>query len=112
MVLNLVATYPKKLKSSGIKSLLERAIRSQGVCKPLSPGVNRRGWKGAHGLRKYYKSHAEQMMRPINVEITMGHDIGVSASYYNSTERASYQDYIYSQDLLLYLDYQQHYNIL
>jgi hypothetical protein len=37
-----VATYPKKLKSSGIKSLLERAIRAQGLCKPLSPGVNRR----------------------------------------------------------------------
>jgi len=30
-----VATYPKRLKSSGIKSLLERAIRSQGLCKPL-----------------------------------------------------------------------------
>jgi len=35
-----VATYPKKLKSSGIKSLLERAIRAQGLCKPLSAGVN------------------------------------------------------------------------
>jgi integrase len=43
-----VATYPKKLKSSGIKSLLERAIRSQGLCKPLPAGVNRREWKGAH----------------------------------------------------------------
>jgi hypothetical protein len=43
-----VATYPKKLKSSGIKSLLERAIRSQGLCKPLPAGVNWREWKGAH----------------------------------------------------------------
>jgi hypothetical protein len=30
-----VATYPKRLKSSGVKSLLVRAIRSQGLCKPL-----------------------------------------------------------------------------
>jgi hypothetical protein len=67
---------------------------------PLSPGVNRRGWKGAHGLRKYYKSHGEQMMRPINVEITMGHDIGVSASYYKSTEREVLEDYLKAVDLL------------
>ena len=95
-----VATYPKKLKSSGIKSLLERAIRSQGLCKPLPAGVNRREWKGAHGLRKYYKSHAEQMMRPINVEITMGHDIGVSASYYKPTEREVLEDYLKAAEML------------
>ena len=51
-----VSTYPKRLKSSGIKSLLERAIRVQGLQKPLPPGVNRRDWKGAHGIRKYYKT--------------------------------------------------------
>jgi hypothetical protein len=95
-----VATYPKKLKSSGIKSLLERAIRSQGLCKPLPAGVNRREWKGAHGFRKYYKSHAEQMMRPINVEITMGHDIGVSASYYKPTEREVLEDYLKAAEML------------
>ena len=95
-----VATHPKKLKSSGIKSLLERAIRAQGLCKPLPVGVNRREWKGAHGLRKFYKSHAEQMMRPINVEITMGHDIGVSASYYKPTEREVLEDYLKAVPLL------------
>jgi hypothetical protein len=63
-----VATYPKKLKSSGIKSLLERAIRAQGLYKALPEGVNRREWKGAHGIRKYYKTRAEQVMRPANVE--------------------------------------------
>lgn len=26
-------------------------------------------------------------MKPINVEITMGHDIGISESYYKPTER-------------------------
>ena len=30
-----VATYPKQLKSSGIKSLLERALKAQGLVKPL-----------------------------------------------------------------------------
>jgi hypothetical protein len=58
-----VATYPKKLKSSGIKSLLERAIRAQGLCKPLSDSTKRREWKGAHGMRKFYKSRTEQALR-------------------------------------------------
>jgi hypothetical protein len=95
-----VATYPKKLKSSGIKSLLERAIRAQGLCKPLPAGVNRREWKGAHGFRKFYKSRTEQIMKPINVEITMGHDIGVSACYYKPQIREVLEDYLKAVPLL------------
>lgn len=95
-----VATFPKKLESSGIKSLLERAIRAQGLWKPLPEGVRRREWKGVHGMRKFYKSRAEQVMKPINVEITMGHDIGVSASYYKPTEHDVLQDYIKAITLL------------
>jgi site-specific recombinase XerC len=95
-----LATIPKKLKSSGIKSLIERAIRAQGLFKPLPPGVCRREWKGVHGMRKFYKTHAEQVMKPINVEITMGHDIGVSASYYKPTENEVLEDYLKAVDLL------------
>jgi hypothetical protein len=95
-----LATHPKKLKSSGVKSLLERALKSQGLWKPLSEGTNRREWKGAHGLRKYYKSHAEQVMRPINVELTMGHDLGLSASYYKPTEKEVLEDYQKAVNLL------------
>jgi hypothetical protein len=39
-------------------------------------------------------------MRPINVEITMGHDIGISASYYKPTEQEVMQDYLKAIDLL------------
>jgi hypothetical protein len=95
-----VATFPKKLKSSGIKSLLERAIKDQGLWKPLALGKTRREWKGAHGYRKYYKSHAEQVMKPINVELTMGHDIGISASYYKPTENEVLEDYCKAVNLL------------
>ena len=89
-----LATSPKKLKSSGIKRLLERAVWEQGIRKPLVEGVNRHEWKVAHGYRKFYKSRAEQIMKPINVEITMGHDIGISSSYYKPTERDVLDDYI------------------
>ena len=95
-----IATFPKRLKSSGIKSLLERAIKAQGLCKPLPTGVSRREWKGAHGIRKYYKTRAEQVMKPANVELTMGHDIGVSESYYKPTEREILADYLKAVDIL------------
>ena len=39
-------------------------------------------------------------MRPINVEITMGHNIGISASYYRPTEREVLEDYLKAVDLL------------
>ena len=72
----------------------------QGVRHPLQNGVKRHEWKAAHGFRKFYKSRAEQVMRPINVEITMGHDIGVSASYYKPTEREVMEDYLKAVDSL------------
>ena len=89
-----LATCPIRLKSSGIKRLLERALWEQGLRHPLSKGVRRHEWKAAHGFRKYYKSHAEQVMKPINVEITMGHDIGLSESYYRPTQQQVLQDRI------------------
>ncbi|HKO64279.1 MAG TPA: hypothetical protein VJU13_03690 [Candidatus Nitrosocosmicus sp.] len=39
-----VVTYPKQLKSLGIKSLLERALRAQGLVKPLDKEKNE-NWK-------------------------------------------------------------------
>jgi hypothetical protein len=95
-----LATCPKKLKRSGIKRLLERALWEQGLRQPLTKGIRRHEWKAAHGFRKYYKSHAEQLMRPINVEITMGHNIGISASYYRPTEQEVLEDYLKAVDSL------------
>jgi hypothetical protein len=95
-----LATCPKKLKSSGIKRIIERALWEQGLRHTLAKGVRRHEWKAAHGFRKFYKSRAEQVMKPIHVEITMNHDIGVSASYYKPTEREILEDYLKAVDLL------------
>jgi hypothetical protein len=95
-----LATNPKRLKSSGIKRLLERALWEQGIRKPLAQGAKRHEWKAAHGFRKFYKSRAEQVMKPINVELTMGHSIGISASYYKPTEKEVLEDYLRAVDLL------------
>ena len=98
-----LATSPKKLHSSAIKRLIERALWEQGVRKPLAKGKNRHEWKAAHGFRKFYKTRAEQTMRPANVELTMGHDIGVSKSYYKPTEKEILEDYLKAvDDLCIY----------
>jgi len=95
-----LATHPKKLKSSGIKRIVEWALWEQGIRRPLNEGEKRHEWKAAHGFRKFYKSHTEQVMRPINVEITMGHDIGVSSSYYRPQEKEVLADYLNAVDIL------------
>ena len=39
-------------------------------------------------------------MRPANVELTMGHDIGISKSYYKPTENEILNDYLQAMELL------------
>jgi hypothetical protein len=39
-------------------------------------------------------------MKPINVEITMGHNIGLSESYYRPTRQEVLQDYLKATDNL------------
>ncbi len=97
--------YPKKLESIGIKSLIERAIKSQGIIKkPLVGNEKRREWKSIHGYRKFFKSHAEQVMKPIHVEMLLGHNIGLSGSYYKPTEKQILEDYLHSIELLTIKD--------
>jgi hypothetical protein len=96
-----LATYPRKLQSVAIKRLLDRALWEQGIRHtPLPAGVKRHEWKTAHGHRKFYKTRAEQVMKPINVEATMGHDLGISESYWRPREDEVLQDYLKAVDLL------------
>jgi hypothetical protein len=95
-----LATNPKKLQSIAIKRLLDRALWEQGIRHTLAPGMKRHEWKGSHGYRKFYKSRAEQVMRPINVELTIGHDLGVSECYYKPNPRELLDDYLKAVPLL------------
>jgi integrase len=47
---------PVRLKSSGIKRLMEDALWSQGIRKQLSPGKRRHELQVDHGYRKWFKS--------------------------------------------------------
>ncbi|MDQ3869916.1 MAG: hypothetical protein M3250_10235, partial [Thermoproteota archaeon] len=87
-------TIPKKLKSSGIKALVENAIWTQGLRTKLPPGKRRHEFQADHEFRKFFKTHAEQVMKPINVEVLMSHSTGVSDSYYRPIEKELLQDYL------------------
>jgi hypothetical protein len=95
-----LATHPKKLKSSGLKRLIEHALWEQGLREPLTEGEKRHEWKAAHGLRKYCKSKAEQVMKPINVFLILDHDSGISESYYRPTFQEVLEDYLKAVPLL------------
>jgi hypothetical protein len=87
-------------RAVALNQLLKGALWEQDLRKPLPPGQRRHGWKGAHGFRKFYKTRAEQVMKPINVEITMGHNIGLSSCYYKPTEKEVLQDYLKAVEYL------------
>lgn len=58
-------------------------------------------FQAAHGFRKFFKTQAEQSgMKPANVELLMGHSIGISSSYYRPTERELLEDYLKAVPLL------------
>jgi hypothetical protein len=92
--------YPKQLKATGVKSLIERAMKAQQLAMPLPKGIKRREWKSGHGYRKFFKTRAEQVMKPANVELLSGRDIGVSGSYYKPIEKDLFEDYLKAIDLL------------
>lgn len=92
------------LRSGGVKRLMEDALWRTGLRKPLTEGTRRHEFEGVHGLRKYFKTHAEQAMKPINVEILMGHSVGVSDSYYRPKEADILEDYLRAVPLLTVTD--------
>lgn len=95
-----LATNPRQLKASAIKKLLQRALWALNLRPVLPKGERRHEWKSSHGYRKYFKSRAEQIMRPLHVELLMGHSVGVSDSYARPTEQEMLQDYIRGVDYL------------
>ncbi len=93
-----VVGYPKPLKSSGIKSLMERAIRSQGVEKILKGGTNhntRREWKVLHGYRKFFNSIlVNANVNHTKKERLMGHDTGLENNYFKPSEQDLFEAYL------------------
>jgi integrase len=97
-----MATNPKQFKSVAVKTLIGRALQIQGVRKPLDlkSGEKRHEFKTVHGFRKFFKTTCEKVMKSINVELLLGHNIGLSNSYYRSSENELLEDYLKAVDSL------------
>lgn len=90
-----LASNPRKLNSSGIKRLVERAIWAQGLRKKLENGKRRHPFAALHCFRKWFKTKCELGgMRPINIEKLLSHSVGISNSYYRPTENEILEDYL------------------
>ena len=92
-----LAAYPKQLKPSGIKSLMERAIKAQEVEKILKQGNNHntREWKGMHGYRKAFNSILVKSGVNYAVkEKLMGHDMKLDNNYLKLTEDEMLNEYL------------------
>jgi hypothetical protein len=94
-----VATNPRKLGSRAIKKMIDRALWKQGVRKPVV-GVRRYEFKTTHGFRKFFKTHAQQVMVEANVEYMMGHVGGMGEYYHKPDERLLLADYLKAVDVL------------
>ena len=97
-----MAKYPKQFKSVAVKTLIGRALQIQGVRKPLDlqSGEKRHEFKTVHGFRKFFKTTCEKVMKSINVELLLGHNIGISNSYYRPSENELLEDYLKAVDSL------------
>ena len=96
---------PEKLKSSGIKRLMEDALWTQGIRKKSNLKRNKYEFQTDHGLRKWFKTRCEiSGMKSINIEILMGHSIGISDSYYKITENELLTEYLKAVKHLLLSD--------
>lgn len=92
---------PEKLKSSGIKRLIEDALWTQGIRKKSNLKRKRYEFQADHGFRKWFKTKCEiSGMKSINIEILMGHSIGISDSYYKITQNDLLTEYSKASDYL------------
>jgi hypothetical protein len=90
-----------KLKSSGVKRLIEDALWTQGIRRKADLKRNRYEFQADHGLRKWFKTRCEiARMKSINIEKLMGHSIGISDSYYRATESELLEDYLKAVPML------------
>jgi integrase len=94
-----------KLKSSGIKRLIEDALWTQGVRKKANRKRNRYEFQADHGFRKWFKTRCEiSGMKSINIEELMSHSTGITDSYYRVTESELLEDYQKAIDALTISD--------
>ena len=60
----------------------------------MKDGQRRHEFKASHGLRKFYQTQIAKAMRPAVIGLLMGWDLGITSSYYKTTENELLQEYL------------------
>ena len=82
----------KPVTSYNIKYLVGKVVERSGIRSTFQFTGEA---KSSKGLRKYYKTTAELAgMKPINVELTHGHSVGIAGYYYRPNESDVLNDYV------------------
>ncbi|MDN5846252.1 MAG: guided entry of tail-anchored proteins factor 1 [Candidatus Nitrosocosmicus sp.] len=89
-----LANMPRQFHSEGIRSLLDRAWKVQGIREKLDVNTKHHNFKSSHGFRKFFQTICEQTMISANVERLMGHSNGLKDSYYKPSETEVLNDYL------------------
>ena len=81
---------------------MEDALWTQGIRKKSTLKRNRYEFQTDHGFRKWFKTRCEiSGMKSINIEILMGHSIGISDSYYKITQDDLLTEYLKASNFLV-----------
>jgi hypothetical protein len=92
---------PKKISQSAIRGLMERALKAQHLRAGLDLKTTRRyEFKAHHGFRKFFQTNADLKMKSLYVEMLMGHDIGLAASYSKPKVDELLEEYLKAVDSL------------
>jgi len=82
--------------------MMEDALWTQGIRKKSDLKRNRYEFQTDHGFRKWFKTRCEiSGMKSINIEMLMGHSIGISDSYYKITQDDLLTEYLKASDYLM-----------
>lgn len=72
---------PIRLKSTGVQSLMEDALKVTGLRKNLPKGTRRHPFQANHGFRKYFSTISFSRMKSMHATMMQGHSLGVNDSY-------------------------------
>lgn len=89
------ATCPKKLEYKSIKSILNRALWSQGLRTKLPLGKHRHPFQEAHGFRKFFLTQCQLAgMSILDCNKLTNHSNGINDSYYKPTDEDLLTSYL------------------
>jgi integrase len=95
------ANNPRPLRTDGISALIQDMLVKLGMRKAKGKKYERHQIAIMHGFRKFYNtSLVKAGIKPVVVELLMGHKVGLQNNYLRLSENEMLQEYLKAVDLL------------